>query len=125
MYCQSANIVKNGRKGNGRQNFLCRFCRRQFQHDYVYWGADPAVKRLMLKMLLVGSGLRGIAAVLSVSPATALRTLLQWGLLADRYPRQRQCHRVQIDEVWSYVGRKGKKVCCSTLTARKPTKSWP
>ena len=68
-------VVKNGVKRTGRQNFLCRGCSKQFQSEYRYRGADPAVGSLILRMLERNSGVRDIESVLQVSR----RCLQAWG----------------------------------------------
>lgn len=63
-HCYSYNVVKNGKKVTGQQNFKCKECGKQFLHEYLYWGAVPANKRLMSRMLVRGSGVSDIAQVL-------------------------------------------------------------
>ncbi|MDR1466623.1 MAG: IS1 family transposase, partial [Treponema sp.] len=38
--CQSPNISRNGKKSNGKQNYLCTCCGHQFisDHDITYQG---------------------------------------------------------------------------------------
>ncbi|MDR1445013.1 MAG: IS1 family transposase, partial [Treponema sp.] len=38
--CQSHNISRNGKKSNGKQNYLCKDCGRQFisDHEMTYRG---------------------------------------------------------------------------------------
>jgi len=108
-HCQSTNVVKNGRKKNGTQNFLCKSCRKQFQNSYQYNGADPRNKRLMLKMLSRNSGIRDIQEVLQVSRICILHHLLKEASLCQWTPKQTRYKSVQIDEHWSYVGSKKRK----------------
>ena len=53
-HCFSSKVVKNGRKKNGQQNYLCKTCGKQFQHEYLYWGADMTIKRLIINLLVNG-----------------------------------------------------------------------
>jgi hypothetical protein len=39
--CKSDKVKKNGLKPNGKQDFLCKPCGKQFQYFYAYRGADP------------------------------------------------------------------------------------
>ena len=103
-------IVKNGVKKTGRQNLLCRDCKRKFQVEYQNKGADPQVKANLIKMLLRGSVVRDCMAVLSVSFCCVLTTILREGKDLEIKPKHRSYKRVQIDEQWSYVGKKEKKV---------------
>jgi len=107
-HCHSCKVVKNGVKRTGRQNFLCRECSRQFQDEYRYRGADPAVGSLILRMLERNSGIRDIEAVLGVSRRCVLGTLCRRGAEADVKPSRRHYPSVQIDELWSFVGRRKK-----------------
>lgn len=109
-YCLSAKVVGNGKKKSGAQNYLCKGCGKQFQKDYLYWGADNGVKDKILPMLLRGSGVRDTAAVLGISVNCVLRHLVKEASGVTVKPKQSRYHRVQIDELWSYVRCKEKKV---------------
>lgn len=74
-HCEGTNVKKNGRKANGKQNFLCRACHKQFQAEYAYRGANPKIKQLSLKMALYGSGIRDTGKVLDLCPSSVLRML--------------------------------------------------
>ena len=97
-------------KKNGNQNFLCRNCKKQFQHEYLYRGADPDVRRLMQKMLLRGSSLSDISTILLLSMGTILRFILNFGKSIQIIPQKTRYQRVQIDEMGSFVQKKKKKV---------------
>ncbi len=108
--CRSVKVVKNGKKKTGAQNILCRGCGLQFQDEYLYWGADYKNKGLLKRMLLRGSGVRDCAVVLGISVGCVLRGILKMGKASEIRPKQRSYHIVQIDEQWSYIGNKQKKV---------------
>lgn len=65
--CSSTHIVKNGKIHNGKQNFKCRDCGRQFVQDPQNKIIDPATKTLIDKLLLEKIPLAGIARVVGVS----------------------------------------------------------
>lgn len=65
--CQSTHTVKNGKIHNGKQNFKCRECSRQFVQDPQHKRIDPATKTLIDKLLLEKIPLAGIARVVGVS----------------------------------------------------------
>jgi transposase-like protein len=50
--CDSTHIVKNGKIHNGKQNYKCRNCGRQFVQDPQNKIIDPATKTLIDKLLL-------------------------------------------------------------------------
>ncbi|WP_448528916.1 IS1 family transposase [Raineya sp.] len=107
-HCQGTKVVKNGRKKDGTQNFLCKSCGKQFQQAYRYKGADPKIKHLIVSMLLRNSGIRDIATVLQVSRACVLNQLLKQSEKCVITPKQKHYKSVQIDEFWSYVQHKKK-----------------
>ena len=109
-HCLSAKVVGNGRKKSGAQNYLCKGCGKQFQKEYLYWGANKRVRDKVLPMLLRGSGVRDTAAVLGISLNCVLRALVAASKQVSIKPKRSHYHRVQIDELWSYVSRKEKKV---------------
>lgn len=61
-------------------------------------------------MLLRGSGVRDCAVVLGISKNCVLRHLVKAAEEVTIKPQRSDYHRVQIDELWSYVGKKEKKV---------------
>lgn len=65
--CSSTHIVKNGKIHNGKQNFKCRQCGRQFVQDPQNKSIDQATKTLIDKLLLERISLAGIARVVGVS----------------------------------------------------------
>ena len=108
--CCSCKVVKNGRKKTGIQNIRCKLCGLQFQEEYLYWGADHQNKALLKRMLLRGSGVRDCAVVLGISTNCVLRSILSMGKTFEIKPKYSFYPLVQIDEQWSYVGNKKKKV---------------
>ena len=108
--CCSGKVVKNGKKKTGFQNMLCKVCRLQFQGEYLYWGSDQKNKDLLKRMLLRGSGVRDCSVVLGISVGCVLRSILRMGKTSVLKPKYGSYHLVQIDEQWSYVGNKQKKV---------------
>ena len=109
-HCFSAKVVKNGIKKNKAQNYKCTDCKKQFQSEYLYWGADISTKRKIIKMLVHGSGITDIANVLGVSKGCVLRTLLKTGEQIILKSSKKHFHKVQIDELHSFVGKRKKKV---------------
>ena len=108
-HCLSSKVVKNGRKKSGIQNYRCKVCGKQFQDEYLYLGADKKNKYLITRMLTRGSGIRDIADILRISTGCVLRVLLSFINIQLR-PRYQYYHRVQVDELYSFVGSKRKKV---------------
>jgi IS1 family transposase len=108
--CSSSKVVKNGVKSTGKQNFLCKACGRQFQYEYEKPGCDPKVRHQIKESLLHGGGIRDNAEVFKVSSKTVLNIIKTEGENLKISPSQKHYSSVQIDELYSFVGNKGKKV---------------
>lgn len=108
-HCLSTKVVKNGLKKNGVQNYHCKVCNKQFQSEYFYLGAKKSTKNLASSMLIRGSGIRDIAKVLKISTGCVLGVLLSYMNL-ELIPRQNSYHKVQVDELYSFVENKKTKV---------------
>jgi transposase-like protein len=65
--CDSTHTVKNGKIHNGKQNFKCCNCGRQFVQDPQNKVIDQVTKTLIDKLLLEKIPLAGIARVVGVS----------------------------------------------------------
>jgi transposase-like protein len=65
--CQSTVVVKNGRIHNGRQNFKCKACGRQFVLNPTKKVIGQDTRKLIDKLLLEKLPLAGIARVTGVS----------------------------------------------------------
>lgn len=109
-YCLGVKVVRNGLKSSGAQNLLCKGCGKQFQSEYLYWACDQKRRDLVLRMLVRGSGVKDCAAVLGISKEAVLRCILRSALPIEVKPAEKRYDRVQIDELWSYVGKKKRKV---------------
>ncbi len=107
--CQSDSIKKNGTKVDGKQNYQCKICKRQFIGDHAlsYQGCHSGIKTKILHLMARGSGVRDIAEVERVSIGKVLRTLSQ-----SKYQIQaQQSHyeTLEVDEFWTFVGNKQNK----------------
>jgi transposase-like protein len=70
--CSSTDISKNG-KQRGKQNYLCKTCRRQFIETLdPPCGYSDEFKRECLKMYVNGMGFRGIERVKGVHHTPSL-----------------------------------------------------
>jgi transposase-like protein len=65
--CESQQIVKNGKIHNGKQNYRCRDCGRQFVENRQQKIISQSTKNLIDKLLLEKIPLAGIARVTNVS----------------------------------------------------------
>lgn len=70
--CGDRWMPKDG-SSRGRQTYRCRGCGKRSQPDAAYRRATAAQQRQARAMRAGGMGVRAIAAVLDVSPATVSR----------------------------------------------------
>jgi insertion element IS1 protein InsB len=81
--CSGSNIVKNGKKPyQGKQNYICKSCKRQFIGDYQlsYLGCLSFLVKKIQKMLVRGLGIRDIAAIEGISLRKVLSVLTKQAL---------------------------------------------
>ena len=50
IYCESEEVVKNGKRATGIQSLKCKNCGRCFQESYLNNGAKPETKRMIISM---------------------------------------------------------------------------
>lgn len=65
--CESKRIVKNGKIHNGKQNYKCKDCGRQFVEDPQQKRIGDDTKALIDALLLERISMAGIARVAKVS----------------------------------------------------------
>ena len=119
-FCASTNVVKRGKTSNDKQRYECRneACDHStFILDYSYLGCLPDTKDRILDMAVNANGIRDTARVLNIAIATVLSTLrlLENNLesINIRVLENPDCHsfkvlivKVELDEMWSFVGNK-------------------
>jgi transposase-like protein/IS1 family transposase len=108
---------KFGKRKN-RQRYQCHQCRKVFTDardttlDGMYLPMDKA--ELILKMLVEGSSVSTIERITGVHHGTILKLLVLAGerceKIMGRYVRNVQVRDVEMDEVWSFIGKKEKRV---------------
>ena len=111
--CGSTNISKNG-KHKGKQNHICKKCRRQFFDTYSPPAGYPdEFKRECLRMYVNGLGFRGIERVKGVHHTTVITWVKQVGeLLPDAYAPETIPEVGELDELETFVGSKKTKSGC-------------
>ena len=108
--CHNTNIVKNGKKINKKQNYLCKDCKRQFvgDHNLTYNGCHSGINNLVKIMLVRGNSIRDIATILEISTFKVLSVLAN--LSYEIVPKQKHYSALEVDEFWTYVGNKSNKL---------------
>ena len=112
--CSSNLIKKNGHIHNGKQNYRCLSCSRQFVEQSCQKLIDDSTKNLIKKTLLERVSLEGICRIYDVSMPWLLTFIDQ---IIASLPEDLNAEVVQeddeievvvleADEQWSYVGSK-------------------
>ncbi len=110
--CNSKRVVKNGRIHNGKQNFKCRKCGRQFVKNPQQKRISQETKALVDKLLLEKIPLAGIARVAGVSEVWLQKYVNQkYQAVPHKVEIEKRKGRltIQCDEMWSFVGHKKNK----------------
>ncbi|WP_162051389.1 IS1 family transposase [Pontibacter pamirensis] len=110
-HCHSLNVVKNGKSYYGKQNYKCRYCRRQAveREDEKLLSRDELLKSLLLERI----SLRAIARILQVSLGWLVpRVKALWQQVGEALPlgnlekTEIKLLCLEADEQWSFVGAK-------------------
>ncbi|MEO0803721.1 MAG: IS1 family transposase [Cyanobacteria bacterium J06642_2] len=111
--CESKTVVKNGRIHNGKQNYKCKACGRQFVEAPRNQRIPQDTKDLIDKLLLEKLPLAGIIRVCGVSESWLQEYVNR---KYEAIPRQvevpfkkRGSLTIQCDKMWSFVHDKGNK----------------
>jgi transposase-like protein len=108
---------KFGKRGN-RQRYQCQQCKKVFTdaRDNTLEGMYLPVEKaeLILKMLLDGNSVSAVARITGVHPSTILKVMVLAGSKCARIMGKLivnvRVRDVEMDEVWSYIGKKQKRV---------------
>ncbi|WP_318779338.1 IS1 family transposase, partial [Psychrobacter sp. FME6] len=108
--CHSPSLKKNGIKSYGKQNYQCKDCKRQFigDHALTYKGCHSKIEDIIRLMTVRGCGVRDIAIIASVSIGKVLSTI--GSSVYKIAPKKSYYERLEVDEFWTYVYRKKRKV---------------
>ena len=119
MTCHNCRIDcrKFGKRGN-RQRYQCQQCRRIFTDardntlDGMYLPVEKA--ETVLAMLLEGSSVSTVERITGIHHRTILKLLVLAGEKAERIMAEKirnvQVRDIECDEVWSFIGKKEKRV---------------
>ena len=112
--CDASHIIKNGSRKNGKQNYQCISCGRQFvENPLPHYTISQETKELVDRLLLEKISLAGIARAAKVS-----KRWLQY-YVNDKYENtpqeivvtsKKKCRiDIEMDEMWSFVDNKRNK----------------
>ena len=63
IHCNDNRVVKNGHSPNGKQNYLCRNCKKQFLEGAENYFVKETDKELIKRTLLERNSLRATARI--------------------------------------------------------------
>jgi len=112
--CSSTLIKKNGHIHNGKQNYRCLKCSRQFVLEPTQKIIDEKTKDLIRRVLLERISLEGVCRAFEVSMPWLLEFIdgliaqLPENLNAEVFAEDDEIEVIvlEADELWSYVGSK-------------------
>jgi Transposase and inactivated derivatives len=118
--CSSGLVKKNGHIHNGKQNYRCLGCGKQFVLNPTQKIVDEQTQRLIRKVLLERISLEGVCRVFDVSMPWLLGFIdsliveLPQDLNAEVVQEDDEIEVVilEVDELWSYVGSKRNRNGC-------------
>ena len=120
--CGSENIVRNGHNKSGNQQYYCKDCgaSRVLNPKQKH---RPRIREQVLKAYRERISLRGVARVFNVSRQTVMVWLKQWvnclpSLSESVLPAQ-EGDVLEVDEAWSFVGKKSQKRWLWTVICRR------
>jgi transposase-like protein len=121
-HCHSDHVINGSKTTAGQQRDKCQHTdcpRYRFQRDHLDKGRTPGSKAQIVEMRPNGSGIRDTARVLTMSPTAVINTSKKGlplprrtsPLLNTLHPDDgevgiQQAGEAEVDEMWSYVGKK-------------------
>jgi transposase-like protein/IS1 family transposase len=118
--CHSCRIEckRKGRDRNGRQRYQCRQCSKTFLEpreshlDGMYLPIEKA--EMVIRLLLEGNSVSSVERATEVHHTTILKLLVLAGEKSEHIMaaklRNVEVRDVECDEVWSFIGKKQKRV---------------
>jgi transposase-like protein len=106
--CKLDHIRKNGINRQGKQNYICVNCQRQFINDYQsFKGYSDEMRNECLTMYVNGMGLRAYARVKKIHHSTVINWVKQVAqLLPNSYSPEVNPEVGELDELETFVSKK-------------------
>jgi transposase-like protein len=103
-------VQKSGLNGTGSVRMRCENCKRYFTPNPKPMGHDPALKEAAIRMYLEGNSFRSVGRALGVN----FQSVINWvnaahAQLPHQVEDQTPTETVEIDELFTYVGKKSDK----------------
>ncbi|MGN6293132.1 MAG: IS1 family transposase [Chitinophagaceae bacterium] len=97
---------KAGRQKSGTPKYYCTHCKKYQQKTYIYKACQLDLKIWIPRLLCNSVGIRGMARVLEVSVNTIVKNILLVGNAVQKPAIPCQQEVVEMDELWTYIGKK-------------------
>jgi transposase-like protein/IS1 family transposase len=120
MTCEvcSANCQRFGKHRNGLRRFRCPNCKKTYTESHQRTLGQMYVSQekvtLALQLLLEGNSIRSTERITGLDRNTIMRALILAGErcqgLLDAKLQNLNCKRLQMDELWCFVGKKQRHV---------------
>ncbi|MEI6751767.1 MAG: IS1 family transposase [Paludibacter sp.] len=105
--CQSNQLIKSGKTGNGKQRYCCKDCKKRFIIDYSYKACQPCINQQIILFTKEGLGIRSTARVLRISVTTLLKRIISIAANIKQPPID-MGKNYEVDEMRTYIGKKSK-----------------
>jgi insertion element IS1 protein InsB len=113
-HCGSPDLTKYGIAPNGKQKYFCRTCRRQSRDNPGTTAYSDQQRETILRAYQERSSLRGLERTFGVARSTVIGWLKKKAqrlmplkrTLIPTVPCDRSSLDLELDELWSFVGKK-------------------
>lgn len=104
-YCQSKNIIKNGKTKTRKQQYFCKNCSKRFIEFYTYKAYSKNINTQIIQFIKGGLGIRSIAGILQISTTTLLKRIIS---ISNKIPQPAiPLHQsYELDEMRFFIGNK-------------------
>ncbi len=108
-YCCSKQIIKNGTTKNKKQQYYCKHCKKRFIDYYTNNAYKQNTNANIIALTKEGTGIRSIARILRIAPATVLKRILS---VAHKItpPILSLYKTYELDELNTFIGNKTQRV---------------
>ena len=120
MKCSDCNIEcrRFGKHRNGLQRYRCARCGHSYTADHERLFGTMTVPEdkaiLAIQLLIEGTSIRSTERITGLHRDTIMRLLVLAGerciKLMDEQMRNLRCKHIQSDEIWTYVGKKQRRI---------------
>ena len=101
--------VKNGMNKSGSQKYLCRECGRVHTPEAKRSGYADEIRLLAIRMYVEGNSYNAIGRILKVNPQSVVNWVKHYTTNLPAAPVPEKPRIAELDELYTYIGRKKTK----------------